>query len=127
MKCFMAFVYRKIAVQLSGRPSVWTFMARIPRYAFISAARTIRQSPILNAASHSSHIMQTPRGPRARSERKDLVFCCTQVASVKAVRDALDKVSLPAMLHDSPGGVEKARVKAKIGVPKHVRLQLITL
>ena len=40
---------------------------------------------------------------------------------MKAVREALDKVSLPAMLHDVPGGVEKARVKAKIGVPKHVR------
>lgn len=44
-----------------------------------------------------------------------------QVASVKAVREALDKVSLPAMLHDVPGGVANARVKAKIGVPKHVR------
>ena len=25
------------------------------------------------------------------------------------------------MLHDVPGGVANARVKAKIGVPKHVR------
>ena len=40
---------------------------------------------------------------------------------MKAVREALDKVSLPAMLHDVPGGVANARVKAKIGVPKHVR------
>ena len=39
---------------------------------------------------------------------------------MKAVREALDKVSLPAVLHDVPGGVGNARVKAKIGVPKHV-------
>ncbi|CAK0772863.1 hypothetical protein CVIRNUC_004007 [Coccomyxa viridis] len=26
------------------------------------------------------------------------------------------------MLHDVPGGVEKARVKAKIGVPKHAQV-----
>lgn len=39
---------------------------------------------------------------------------------MKAVREALDKVSLPAMLQDVPGGVSNTRVKAKIGVPKHV-------
>ena len=41
---------------------------------------------------------------------------------MKAVREALDKVSLPTLLVDVPGGVANARVKAKIGVPKHVRL-----
>ena len=40
---------------------------------------------------------------------------------MKAVREALDKVSLPTLLVDVPGGVKNARVKAKIGVPKHVR------
>ncbi len=39
---------------------------------------------------------------------------------MKAVREALDKVSLPTLLVDVPGGVANARVKAKIGVPKHV-------
>ena len=40
---------------------------------------------------------------------------------MKAVREALDKVSLPTLLQDVPGGVSNARVKAKIGVPKHVK------
>ena len=44
-----------------------------------------------------------------------------QVASVKAVREALDKVSLPTLLVHVPGGAVHARVKAKTGVPKHVR------
>ena len=50
----------KIAVQLSGRPSVWTFMARIPRYTFISAARITWQCPSLNALLQLFQMMQTP-------------------------------------------------------------------
>ena len=107
-------------MQLSGRPSVWTFTARIPRYTSISAARTIWLKPHHQLFRQVRQMMKISRGPRAPQLRNDTGFCYTQVASVKAVREALDKVSLPAMLHDVPGGVEKARVKAKIGVPKHV-------
>ena len=44
---------------------------------------------------------------------------------MKAVREALDKVSLPTVLQDVPGGVGNARVKAKIGVPKHVSASIV--
>ncbi|CAL5218651.1 g354 [Coccomyxa viridis] len=72
----------------------------------------------------------TPRVPRGWTKvlavwsalGVDLHGSDPTVASVKAVREALDKVSLPTLLVDVPGGVKNARVKAKIGVPKHAQV-----
>jgi uncharacterized protein (TIGR02058 family) len=42
-------------------------------------------------------------------------------AAVKAVTDALDKGSLPAVMHFVPGGFQGTKIKAKIGTPNPVR------
>ena len=49
-----------------------------------------------------------------------LITCkvlAAQKAAVKAVQDALEKTSLPAVLEFVPGGFEGVRIKAKIAVP----------
>lgn len=54
--------------------------------------------------------------------RCSLVLPDPQRAAVKAVEDALEKTSLPAVLEFVPGGFEGVRIKTKIAVPNPVRL-----
>jgi uncharacterized protein (TIGR02058 family) len=42
-------------------------------------------------------------------------------AAKKAVANALESTSLPAILHFVPGGFEGVKIKAKIGTPNPVR------
>ena len=44
----------------------------------------------------------------------------TQIAAIKAVNNAMDTTSLPAILEFVPGGIDGVKVKAKISTPNPV-------